>query len=529
MQDLIAAFPASCRLITGAGAALPKHLRPQDLPDYLNTHARALNLQPYLHDLSKVEWAAAQLSATGPDAVPVVTSLSVNPHLTFVTVSWRGLPELIAGDAIEPEPADATTLLWRIPGSREMKIATASGHDLLALKIVVEKMSPRTAAGQGGVSLGTITDILETAVSKGLLLAPPPGIARPPGFPRGEISTPDYFSSPVFTLQWHITQKCDLHCRHCYDRSNRDDFSLKQAVAVLDDTYDFCRSKNVIGQISFTGGNPFLHAHFTTIYREAAERGFMTAILGNPVPRHQLENIVAIRHPEFYQVSLEGMRAQNDDIRGRGHFDRVMDFLTTLKGLDIFSMVMLTLTKANTEDVLPLAAHLRGRADLFTFNRLTPVGEGIDLHQADIHDYPGLIERYLAAADDNPGMGLKDNLINISRYRQRKAPFGGCTGHGCGAAFNFVSLLPDGEVHACRKFPSPIGNILSQRLVDIYDGASARRYRSGTAACRECRLRPVCGGCMAVIYGNGLDIFNDRDPYCFIEAAPATSDDRGIG
>ena len=32
-------------------------------------------------------------------------------------------------------------------------------------------------------------------------------------------------------------------------------------------------------------------------------------------------------------------------------------------------------------------------------------------------------------------------------------PFGGCTGFGCGAAFNFMAVLPDGEVHACRKVP----------------------------------------------------------------------------
>jgi radical SAM protein with 4Fe4S-binding SPASM domain len=151
------------------------------------------------------------------------------------------------------------------------------------------------------------------------------------------------------------------------------------------------------------------------------------------------------------------------------------------------------------------------------------------LQQTAVDDYPEMIARYLSAASDNPGIGLKDNLINISLSRKGIPPFGGCTGHGCGAAFNFVSLLSDGEVHACRKFPSPIGNILEHRLVDIYDSASARRYRSGTAACRECRLRPVCGGCMAVVYGNDLDIFTDRDPYCFIDALPSTPGGRGTG
>ncbi len=111
---------------------------------------------------------------------------------------------------------------------------------------------------------------------------------------------------------------------------------------------------------------------------------------------------------------------------------------------------------------------------------------------------------------------MKDNLINIMRTEAGQEPFGGCAGFGCGAAFNFVALLPDGEVHACRKFPSPIGNVNHQSLADIYDSEAAQRYRLGPSECRGCRIRHVCGGCLAVIGSQGLDISRDRDPCCFI-------------
>lgn len=91
---------------------------------------------------------------------------------------------------------------------------------------------------------------------------------------------------------------------------------------------------------------------------------------------------------------------------------------------------------------------------------------------------------------------------------------------GCGAAFNFVALLPDGQVHACRKFPSLIGNIHDRSLADIYDCPEAQRYRLGPASCRDCRIRHVCGGCLAVIDSAGLDWKQDRDPCCFIDAGP---------
>ncbi len=60
-----------------------------------------------------------------------------------------------------------------------------------------------------------------------------------------------------------------------------------------------------------------------------------------------------------------------------------------------------------------------------------------------------------------PFLGRKEGLLNVLRAEARLPRWGGCTGHGCGAAFNFVALLPDGEVHACRKFPSMLGSLRS--------------------------------------------------------------------
>lgn len=114
-------------------------------------------------------------------------------------------------------------------------------------------------------------------------------------------------------------------------------------------------------------------------------------------------------------------------------------------------------------------------------------------------------------------MGIKDNLFNLlASEEQDGVLFGGCAGHGCGAAFNFVSVLADGEVHACRKFPSPMGNAFSAGFAAVYDSERAQAYRQGSSACRGCRIRPVCGGCLAVVHGLGLEPLEERDPYCWL-------------
>ncbi|MDD3813181.1 MAG: thio(seleno)oxazole modification radical SAM maturase SbtM [Desulfocapsaceae bacterium] len=488
---------------------------PHDLSGFIRARPEICPEYPFLADLAAVEYAQYCVSKIAGPKGEVTLKCTVNPALEIVPVHWHHLLPFLDDQTIVPEMGDSCVLVFKRPGTEVVQTITASGHDLLALKIVSEEIGSQEAASLAGVTVGVIDDILAAAVQRGLLLSPGSLLIRPDSFPHGKNIDPRYFSAPTFTLQWHITQVCDLHCRHCYDRSDRKAMDLSQGIRVLDDLYDFCKSHHVFTQVTFTGGNPLLYPHFNELYKEAADRGFMTAILGNPMPRRRIEEILALQKPEFYQVSLEGLAAHNDYIRGAGHFERTLDFLDLLRECGIYSMVMLTLTRANIDEVLELAEILRGRVDLFTFNRLAMVGEGADLASVAPEVFPGFLQEYLQAAAKNPSMGVKDNLFNLLRYEQAIPYRGGCAGYGCGAGFNFVSLLPDGEVHACRKLPSLIGNMYQQSLGEIYHGLPAERYRQGSAACQDCEIRPLCGGCLAVAYGYGRDIFHDVDPYCW--------------
>jgi len=293
--------------------------------------------------------------------------------------------------------------------------------------------------------------------------------------------------------------------------------TLDQGIRILDDVRRFCRSRHVMKAVSFTGGNPFLYPHFLELYRAASERGFSIGILGNPTEREKIEQLMAIQKPTHFQVSLEGLQEQNDFIRGKGHFKRILTFLGMLKELNIFSMVMLTLTKNNMNEIIPLAGILNEHADRFHFNRLSMVGEGANLILPEKEEYLAFLDSYEKAVQKYPVLGVKDNMLSVLRYKKGLEPFGGCTTFGCGAAFNFLSVLSDGEVHACRKFPSAIGNIYRQGIAEIYDSPQAQRYRAGCTACHACKLHPVCGGCLAVAYSRGLNIFEEKDPYCSIK------------
>jgi selenobiotic family peptide radical SAM maturase len=489
------------------------------LPDTLSRDRGRPEIPDYLPDLARLERA---LFSAGMAEVPSqVESLCLNPTVRLVQIAWKNLPCYFnptqERDLPLPEPGNEVVVVWKNPGSVEVQVRTATKQDLLALKMVAEGISPGEAAAAANVQLSIVHAALDAAARDGILLAPASKIQRNLLYCRTEGSrSPDFFSASVFTLQWHITQDCDLHCKHCYDRSERKPLGLASARKILEDLSLFCESKHVRGQISFSGGNPLLYPHVKELYREASERGFALAILGNPAPREQINSLISIEKPAFFQVSLEGLEEHNDRIRGAGHFERTMKFLHILRDLKIYSMVMLTLTQDNMSQVIPLCEFLRDQADLFTFNRLALVGEGANLNLPSPGEYATFLENYIAASQTNPVMGLKDNLMNIIFHEKGMKLFGGCTGYGCGAAFNFISVLSDGEVHACRKFPSQVGNIFHNSLIEIYDSEAAQRYRQRSEDCILCPIQHVCGGCPAVTHGHGLDIFKERDPYCFI-------------
>jgi selenobiotic family peptide radical SAM maturase len=492
-----------------------------DLPEQIESAGERYNLPGYLPELAKLEAAAAECSSQRETIPRHPAVLSLNPSLSLLHLEWSGLVELLESGAepgtspIEPVPGEVQALLWWDPHAGRVRLQTATHEDLLILKIVADDLDLLQVAADQDLRPAILHAFLKQAKDKGLVLGPASRLRRSAEVvPEGASWAERFRSTDIFTLQWHLTQACDLHCRHCYDRSSRNQMGLEEGLRVVEELAEFCRHRHVRGQITFTGGNPLLYKHFFEIYQAAARQGFILAILGNPTDAATLEKLMAIEPPALYQVSLEGLEEHNDFIRQPGHFQKVLSFLDLLQECGLRSQVMLTLTEANLDQVVPLAEVLRQRTDRFAFNRLSMVGEGAALRLPAKETYHRFMEDYLQAAASNPVMGLKDNLLNPTLLRRGASPFGGCTGFGCGAAFNFITLLPDGEVHACRKLPSPLGNLKGESLASIYDNRTAEAYRRAPEACGDCSLRPVCRGCLAVAYSAGLNVFTDRDPLC---------------
>ena len=196
--------------VLGNGSA--EKMPAEILPEITAERIRALGISDFFCDLARVEGSLRALNLGGAPVSLRVDHLAVNPTLHLLKVSWRNLPAVLTAqaDMLTSKKGEEFILIWRDPQTRETKIRIASSEDLLALKIVAEKIEPERVAEDGKVPFGKIKSVLDRAIEGGILLSPPSRIRRNPvDFSPGKFTDSKFLSSPVFTLQWHITQACE--------------------------------------------------------------------------------------------------------------------------------------------------------------------------------------------------------------------------------------------------------------------------------------------------------------------------------
>jgi MoaA/NifB/PqqE/SkfB family radical SAM enzyme/ubiquinone/menaquinone biosynthesis C-methylase UbiE len=133
---------------------------------------------------------------------------------------------------------------------------------------------------------------------------------------------------------FHITNQCNMSCRHCLFCSNPNDqsaLSYSDIIESINTVYNLgCRI------YYFTGGEPFIHPDFNRICDHILqEQDTHIVVLTNGKNIKQFEQwLREIPAGRFHiQLSIDGMEENHDAIRGKGAFQNMagsLDFLTQL-------------------------------------------------------------------------------------------------------------------------------------------------------------------------------------------------------
>ena len=81
-----------------------------------------------------------------------------------------------------------------------------------------------------------------------------------------------------------------------------------------------------------------------------------------------------------------------------------------------------------------------------------------------------------------------------------------------------MTVLPTGDVFACRRMESKVGNVFERSAKNIFLGEAMEAHREfgKFEKCRDCELWGWCRGCPAVAAGYTGDMYAP-DPQCWHE------------
>jgi AdoMet-dependent heme synthase len=358
----------------------------------------------------------------------------------------------------------------------------------------------------------------------------------------------------VYSVSWNLTQRCNLHCAHCYmsafagaDTSR--ELSTQECRRVIDEIA--AANPNVF--LILTGGEPLLRKDLFDLAACGADRGF-TVVLGT--------NGVLLREAQAKQmrqsgiqgasISLDSVDPQKHDtfrhLPGAWHGAvRATEVLRT-EGLD-FS-IHTSITSWNAEEIpamIELAGELGAKVLNFFFLVRTGRGEGITDISPDQYEQ---ILTYLArvqglGADEERGSNVRASVFDqpedpwtvpagrsgglIIRAKcapffrrilytlDAKSPLLQNYAHGsCPAGKAYCRIMPEGDVTPCPYMPVAAGNLRECSFVDIWRQAEVfqnLRNPNLGGRCGDCEFSKICGGCRCRAYATYGDYLAE-DPAC---------------
>jgi radical SAM protein with 4Fe4S-binding SPASM domain len=333
------------------------------------------------------------------------------------------------------------------------------------------------------------------------------------------------YAPPRLLLQWHITERCNLRCTHCYqDNYARDELSFDDLLKILKQFKDLLktcrqrRGKRLRAHITVTGGEPFVRHDFIDLLEVfAAHRSmFSFAILTNGVfINAEIAQRLRKLAPRFVQVSIEGTAATHDNIRGKGNFAQTIAAIKQLRREKICTMISFTAHRKNFNEFTEVAKlGRRLRVNRVWADRLIPCGSGAG-------------EQIMTPAETEAFFKIMAktkrawfNRTEISMRRALQFLVGGGRPYHCTAGDSLLTVQSNGDLYPCRRMPIRIGNLLETPLLELYDNSTLlhklRQPEQISEGCEACFYAKLCrGGLKCLSYAVTGNPFK-ADPGCWL-------------
>ncbi|MEW6006751.1 MAG: radical SAM protein [bacterium] len=326
-----------------------------------------------------------------------------------------------------------------------------------------------------------------------------------------------------FHIQWHITNRCNLRCLHCYQEqfTAQNELPFSKLKLVSRNLISTAKLWNKKLKIALTGGEPLLKGELWDIIDYLKSFNVSLSLISNGTLISKcIREIKQSGLKEFY-ISLDGITEEtNDAIRGKGSFKKAIEGISELKSHGFSVVIMYTLLKRNLQEAMELFDFaLKLKVNGYIIERFFPLGRGKKIASEVVsggeidslyqHIFKQVREVYLAEEM------VKYRAIQIRFDRKAKI-----YGAECIAGRDGLTILPDATTLPCRRFNLAIGNLLEKPLAEIWESSEVlkkivdKRNLKGRCNEKKCKI-PDCYGCRAMALAISGD-YLEEDPHCWV-------------
>lgn len=187
-----------------------------------------------------------------------------------------------------------------------------------------------------------------------------------------------------FVLQWHITERCNFRCKHCYQRGYSSKWpSLEKMKEIFFSYFDI--KENFFGKkitkryINFTWGEPFLREDFLdflSFIDKHTPFKLNIWILTNwsLIDQKKLNFLKKFKNLNInFQISIEWSKKRNDEIRGSWTFDKIFNAINLCQKNNFSVHLSFTLTSLNQKEIFKLIPIIENFWLKLKIRRLVPI------------------------------------------------------------------------------------------------------------------------------------------------------------
>lgn len=330
-------------------------------------------------------------------------------------------------------------------------------------------------------------------------------------------------------LQFHITGRCNLRCKHCYrTKGDVEPLSLSQIIEVMEQFKELQRAYyakwgiKAKGHINITGGEPFMREDIDEILTYLGEnrQSFTYGVLSNgSFIDEDMMALLKQTGVSFVQLSIDGDQPTHDALRAKGDYERVFGVAQTLEENGIATYISFTAHQGNYQHLPLVAKECRKRkVTKLWSDRMVPIGNGEQLQAMEITEKE--LPLYLKALKKAQGNWLTKGLHKKTTVTMNRAlQFQNSKGvvYSCSGGNRLITVDEEGNIMPCRRMPIVCGNVTKTTLSQVYfQNEIFQQLRLPTIPkeCGDCRYRFLCqGGAKCQSYAKTGSFFS-ADPGC---------------